>query len=177
MKDRRFISLFFISVMLLSAVLSFAACGTPMNTGDDYGKNYTVDSAKLNKQYTVSEITDLSVLKDIETVSAAVRDDGDYTSFDLKAETASELIDYISHLRVMPDLKTMESKDKDGIYFSFDNSSGKNYKFSAVKADGEVYMYFDEVLVGERGLSSPSVGFLVSDGGAYTEILNLMSGE
>lgn len=77
----------------------------------------------------------------------------------------------------MPGLKAMESEDKDGIYFSFDNSNGKNYKFSVVKADGEVYMYFDEVLVGESGLSSPSVGFLVSDGGAYTEILNLMSGE
>ncbi len=175
MKGRKIISLFLISVILISAVLVFSACGKPTDKDGDYEKNYTVDSTKLGKEYTVSEIANLSVLKSIEKVSVTVRDNGDYTSFD--SEATGELIDYISKLRVMSDLKAAESEDKDGIYFSFDNSDGKNYKFSAVKADGEIYMYFDEVLIGESGLESPSVGFLVLNDGAYTEMLNSVSGE
>lgn len=175
MKYGKIISRFLISAMLISAVLVFSACGKPTDTDGEYGKNYTVDSTKLGKEYTVSEITNLSVLKSIEKVSVTVRDNGDCISFD--SEATSELIDYISKLRVMPDLKVTENKDKDGIYFSFDNSDGKNYNFSAVKADGKVYMYFDEVLIGEIGLESPSVGFLVPDNGAYTEILNSVSGK
>lgn len=161
-------------ILLILLIVMLPACtsesavdtGTDISTADT-GASYTANEADLGNRYILSDIADLSLLKEIDSAKATVVDShADSRHFTVSREDVAALANSIASYGVTSYLSTNEDEPEntaEAVYYEFYKGDEQTYRLGIVDTGEKCYVTLaPNLLKGER-FDHPAIRFYMDE--------------